>query len=252
MIDFALLFYPLEQGVEALRLGRDLAAAASRDITVFTVAVNAPPEEFVPEEHRFQPGYAVLLAGFGSDDEHAGLCQRARSAVTPLFEHVDRISYLGLQQMLDEANAWGLYCYEKGCNLDELTDEAIAVIVEHVTRKNSPLTYVALIPFDGAYQDVGPDDTASSIPRWGYGVYAIGLTKTREELPAEREWVRSFWQALQPHAQGIGSYVNAMVELDEDRIRASYGQSKYARLAEIKRRYDPDNLFHLNANIKPA
>ena len=64
--------------------------------------------------------------------------------------------------------------------------------------------------------------------------------------------MRSFWQALQPHAHGIGSYVNAMVELEEDRIRASYGPAKYARLAEIKRRYDPDNLFHLNANIKPA
>ena len=64
--------------------------------------------------------------------------------------------------------------------------------------------------------------------------------------------MRSFWQALQPHASGIGSYVNSMVELDEDRIRASYGPTTYARLAEIKRRYDPDNLFHLNANIKPA
>jgi FAD/FMN-containing dehydrogenase len=252
LIDFGLLFYPLEQGVDALRLGRELAAEASRDTTVFTVAVNAPPEEFVPKEHRFQPGYAVLLAGFGSGDEHARLCQRARSAVTPLFEHVDQIPYVGLQQMLDEANAWGLYCYDKGCNLDELTDEAIAVIVEHVPRKNSPLTYVAFIPFGGAYQDVGPDDTAFGGPRSGYGVYAIGLTETREQLPAERDWVRSFWQALQPHAHGIGGYVNTMIELDEDRIRASYGPTKYARLAEIKRRYDPDNLFHLNPNIKPA
>ncbi len=252
LIDFAHLFYPLEQGVEALRLGRELAAAASRDTTVFTVAVNAPPEDFVPEEHRFQPGYAVVLAGFGSGDEHARLCQRARSAVTPLFELVDRIPYVGLQQMLDEANAWGLYCYDKACHLDELTDEAIAVIVEQIPRKNSPLTYVALIPFDGAYQDVGPDGTAFSAPRSGYEVLAVGLTTTREQLPEERDWVRSFWQALQPHSHGIGSYVNVMAEFEEDRIRASYGPANYARLAEIKRRYDPDNLFHLNANIKPA
>jgi FAD/FMN-containing dehydrogenase len=252
MIDFAMLFYPLEQGVEALRIGREVAAAASRDTTVFIVAVNAPPEEFVPEEHRFQPGYAVLLAGFGSGDEHARLCQRTRSATTPLFEHVDRIPYVGLQQMLDEANAWGLYSYDKACNLDELTDEAIAVIAEQIPQKTSPLSYVAFIPFGGAYQDVGPDDTAFGGPRTGYGVYAIALTKTREQLPAERDWARSLWQALQPHAQGIGSYVNTMIELEEDRIRASYGPTKYARLAEIKRRYDPDNLFHLNPNIKPA
>ena len=140
----------------------------------------------------------------------------------------------------------------EGLQLEELTDEAIADIVEQVSRKNSPLTYVAFIPFGGAYEDVGADDTAFGGPRSGYGVYAIGLTETPEQLPAERDWVRSFWQALQPHASGIGTYVNTMVELDEDRIRASYGPNKYARLAEIKRRYDPDNLFHLNANIKPA
>jgi FAD/FMN-containing dehydrogenase len=252
MIDFGLLFYPLEQGVEALRLGREVAAAASRDTTVIMVAVNAPPEGFVPEEHRFQPGYAVLLAGFGSGDEHERLCQRVRSGAPPLFEQVGQIPYVGLQRMLDEANAWGLYCYEKACHLDELTDEAIAAIAEQVPLKNSPLTYVVLVPFDGAYQDVDPDDTAFGSPRSGYGVYAIGLTTTREQLPAERHWVRSFWQALQPHAHGIVGYVNAMVELDEDRIRASYGPTKYARLAEIKRRYDPGNLFRLNANIKPA
>jgi FAD/FMN-containing dehydrogenase len=252
VIDFGLLFYPLEQGVETLRVGREVAAAASRDVTVFTVALNAPPAEFVPEEHRFRPGYAVLLAGFGDDDEHARLCAQVRTGATPLVEHVDRIPYLALQQMLDEANAWGLYNYEKAIYLDGLTDEVIAVAVEQVASKTSPLSYVLFQPTGGAYADLGPDDTAFGGPRTGYGVYAIGLTRTREELPAEREWIRSLWQALLPHARGIGSYVNAMVELEPDRIRASYGPAKYSRLAEIKHRYDPDNLFHLNANIPPS
>ena len=219
---------------------------------MFIVAVNAPPAEFVPEEHRFQPGYAVLLAGFGGDDEHAGLCQRARSAVTPLFELVDRMPYVGCSRCSTRRTPGACTATRRPCYLEELTDEAIAVIVEQIPRKNSPLSFVAFLPFGGAYQDVGADDTAFGGPRSGYGVYAIGLTETREQLPAERAWVRSFWQALQPHARGIGSYVNTMVELDEDRVRASYGPAKYARLAAIKRRYDPDNLFHLNANIKPA
>ena len=122
--------------------------------------------------------------------------------------------------------------------------QAIAVAVEQVASKPSPLSYVLFQPTGGAYADLGPDDTAFGGPRTGYGVYAIGLTRTREELPAEREWIRSLWQALLPHARGIGSYVTAMVELEPDRIRASYGPAKYARLAEIKHRYDPDNLFH--------
>jgi FAD/FMN-containing dehydrogenase len=69
---------------------------------------------------------------------------------------------------------------------------------------------------------------------------------------AERAWVRDFWNAMRPHATGAGGYVNFMSEVDEDRVRASYGAAKYQRLARIKAEYDPDNVFHLNANIRPA
>jgi hypothetical protein len=81
------------------------------------------------------PATCAQRPGFGSGDEHARLCQRASSAVAPLFEHIDRLPYVGLQQMLDEKNAWGQYSYDKACHLDELTDEAIAVIIEHVAGR---------------------------------------------------------------------------------------------------------------------
>lgn len=74
---------------------------------------------------------------------------------------------------------------------------------------------------------------------------------TPELYETERSWVRSFWSALVPHAVGVGSYVNFMTDPDEDRVRAAYGP-KYERLAAIKTKYDPDNVFHLNANIRPA
>jgi FAD/FMN-containing dehydrogenase len=73
-----------------------------------------------------------------------------------------------------------------------------------------------------------------------------------ELLATDREWVRGFWEALRPIAGGSGGYVNFMVEADSDRIRATYGADKYDRLARIKAQYDPDNVFHLNANIPPA
>jgi hypothetical protein len=69
---------------------------------------------------------------------------------------------------------------------------------------------------------------------------------------ADRNWVRNFWEAMRPVAMGSGGYVNFMVEADEDRVRASYGEAKYQRLARIKSTFDPENLFSLNVNIKPA
>ena len=97
------------------------------------------------------------------------------------------------------------------------------------------------------------DDTAFSggrSPR--FAVFIVAVCLTPDLLAADRAWARSFWEALRPHSLGSGSYVNAMTEFDDDRVRAAYGPAKYQRLAAIKKKYDPQNLFHHNANIHPA
>jgi FAD/FMN-containing dehydrogenase len=83
-------------------------------------------------------------------------------------------------------------------------------------------------------------------------VFIIATCPTPQLLAADRAWARSFWEALRPHSMGAGSYVNAMTEFEADRVRAAYGPAKYQRLATIKAKYDPQNLFHHNANIEPA
>jgi FAD/FMN-containing dehydrogenase len=252
LVDFGLFFFDLAHGAEALRLGRELAAAASRDVTVLLAVLTAPPAPFVPEQYHFQPGCVVLVAGFGDHDEPARIAARIRESVPPLFESVSPMTYIELQQMLDETNAWGVRCYEKCIYLDELSDDAIAVINQHASGTSTPLSHAVIFPIDGAYQDVGVDDTAWGGSRSGYVVFIIGLATTPDLLDAERSWVRSLWQGLRPYATGIGGYVNSLAQGEEDRVRASYGPAKYQRLAEIKAIYDPDNIFHRNANIKPA
>ncbi len=124
---------------------------------------------------------------------------------------------------------------------------------EQLPAKKSPLSVLLFYRLDGAYSQVPEDATAFSggrSPR--YAVFIIGICPVPELLEAERAWVRSFWEALRPHSIDIGSYVNALSDVDEDRLRASYGPKKYERLAAIKRTYDPDNVFHRNATIKPA
>ena len=162
--------------------------------------------------------------------------------------------YVELQKLLDQANAWGSYSYEKGTYVEDLSDEVIAVVTEHVPRKPSPMSALLFYRLDGAYCRVADDETAFSggrSPR--YGTFIIGLVPEPGLLPAERGWVRDLWEALRPHAIGSGDgYINGTAEFGDDRVRGSYGTAKYERLARIKAEYDPDNVFHLNANIRPA
>ena len=124
--------------------------------------LNAPPAPFVPEQHHFRPGYALLVTGFGSAEGHAGIAARIRQAVPPLFELVTPMPYLELQQLLDEASAWGQFGYEKSCYVEGLSDDAIAVITDQLPRKSSPPSVLLVYRLDGAYSQIGDDDTAFS------------------------------------------------------------------------------------------
>ena len=253
LIEFGLFFWGIDQGAEVLRIAREVIATLPRDLNAVIAGLNAPPAPFVPEQHQFRPGYALLITGFGSAEEHAAAAARIREALPPLFEFVTPMPYVELQQLLDEANAWGLFGYEKGCYLAGLSDDAIAVISDQLPRKRSPLSNLLFYRLDGGYSEVADAETSFSggrSPR--YAIFIVALAATRELLAADRRWVRSFWEALRPYALGIGSYVNGMAEFEEDRVRAAYGAAKYQRLAKIKADYDPENVFHHNANIKPA
>jgi FAD/FMN-containing dehydrogenase len=253
MVDLGLFFWPLEQGTEALRLAREVVAAMPADVNAVVGAVNAPPAPFVPEQYHFTPGYVLLLTGFGAPG-HAEIVEEIRRRLPPLFDLVTPMPYVGLQQMLDEANAWGSYCYEKGTYVEDLSDEVIEVLTSRVPAKTSPMSLLLMYRLDGAYSAVGDDTTSFSggrSPR--FGVFVVGVAPDAAGLRAEQRWVADLWEALRPHAVGSGDgYLNSTSDYHGDRVRGSYGPRKYDRLALIKAAYDPDNLFHVNANVVPA
>ncbi len=254
MVNIALFFWPLARGYEALRVSRDFIETLPDETAGFiAAALSAPPAPFVPEQHRLQPGHALLIAGFGSAEHHAAVVAPIRKALPPLFELVTPIPYVGLQQMFNDSAPWGLWGYEKALYLDELSDAAIAVIAAHAPKKQSPLSFCPTFALTGAYREQRDADTAFGGSRSANYIFNIaGHGPTRELYEAERAWVRDFWDAMRPHASSSGSYVNFMADVDEDRVRSAYGAQKYERLARIKAEYDPRNVFHLNANIRPA
>jgi Berberine and berberine like/FAD binding domain len=253
-VRFALFFWGLDQGPQALRLARDVTGALPADVNAVIAAVNAPTEPFVPPRHRLAPGYALLVAGFGAEREHARLVTQIRDTLPPLFDLVTEMPYVELQKLLDGANPWGLRSYDKSAYIEDLSEPVIETVTAHVPRKNSPMSALLFYRLDGAYSQVSDDATAfggGRSPR--YGVFIVGLAPDAGLYVADSLWVRGLWQALRAHAIDDGDgYINASAEHSGEAIRGSYGRAKYERLATIKAEYDPGNLFHLNANIVPS
>jgi FAD/FMN-containing dehydrogenase len=253
LVQLGLFFWGADKGAEALRFSREFIKTLPEDVATFIAGLSAPPAPFVPEQHRFAPGFALVIVSFGSPEEHDRLVRPVRETLPPLFDLITPIPYLQLQQMFDEGNPWGILGYEKALYLDDLTDDAIEVLAERLPQKASPLSFTPIFKLGGAYGSVGDDETAFGGSRsGGFAVNIAAICPAPELLEADRPWVRSFWEALVPYASGAGSYVNFMSEYEENRVRSAYGAAKYDRLARIKADYDPDNVFHLNANIKPA
>ena len=257
LVQLGLFFAALENGTKALKFCRDYVdSLPDKATSLIAIGVSAPPEPFVPEEHRFKNGHALIVVGFGSPEDHARVIAPVREGMKPLFELVTPIPFVALQQMLNESSHWGTLAYEKALYLDALSDASIAVIAEHAPKKKSPLSFLPTFRLDGKYLARSDADSAFGGRRSGGYVLNIAAHappgSPRDLYEADRAWVRSFWDAMRPHATGSGSYINFMADVEEDRVKAAYGPQKYARLARIKRAWDPDNVFHLNVNIKPA
>ncbi|HET6709811.1 FAD-binding oxidoreductase [Amycolatopsis sp.] len=253
IVHLGLFFYGLEDGVAALRHARELLRTLPRETGVLVAGLNAPPAPFVPDAHHFRPGYAVLIAGFDGEEQHAEAVAAARSGPAPLFEFVSPIPYVELQRMIDGAAPWGILAYEKAAYADAFTDEVIEVIADFLPRKTSPLSIMPIFAMRGAFTEVADDATAFGGPRRESILINIdSLAAEPEPYAVDRAWVREFWEALVPFSSNSAGYVNFMVEYEADRVRMSYGPEKYARLARIKEAYGPRNVFHHNANIPPA
>lgn len=251
LVHIGLFLFSPDQGGNLFRFAREFVRDLPDECGVFLAGLSAPPEPFVPTELHFAPAYALVVVGFGDDVAHAALIAPIKEALTPIVELVTPIPYVALQQMFDAAAPWGLHSYEKAVYLDELTDDAIEVILQHQAMKMSPLSFVPIFVLGGAYRRADGDSTAFGGSRdIRYVVNISASTPSADDYEAERAWARAYWSALVEHAVGVGGYVNFMTDYEEDRVRNAYG-TKYDRLQAVKTAYDPDNVFHLNANIVP-
>jgi FAD/FMN-containing dehydrogenase len=252
LVHLGLFFWEAKDGIQALREIRKLLTTLPDDFGVNIQGIAAPDLPVVPPEHQGKQGIALILVSFDSAEQLEGVAGEMRSRFAPLFDFMTPIPYVEVQKLADELAPWGSFAYEKAVYLDELSDDAIEVILEHLAREHSSYASLGIYALGTVYRQVRNEDTAFGGSR--SAAFIVGIETacpTPEILAGDRAWVRACWDDLVRHSAGVGSYVNFMAEFEEDRVRASYGTEKYERLALIKAKYDPENILHVNANIKP-
>jgi FAD/FMN-containing dehydrogenase len=246
-----LQMFPIERAHEVVRGWRDCAEAAPDELALACVIVTAPLEPFVPAELHGKPviGVAALYVG---DPEQGAQAVQPLKDLRPVVDLVGPMPYTAFQASLDPLAPWGVRSYARGEYMRQLGDEAIDTFLARgveLTERGAPLTQMVIFRVGQAIAAV-PDDAAAFFHRdAGYILHPI-LAWTDsvddEELIAAG---RAFCDAMRPHSTG-GSYLNFTPE--HDRVRDGYGEQKYARLVELKDRYDPANMFRLNQNIRPS
>ncbi|RSM92580.1 oxidoreductase [Streptomyces sp. WAC 01325] len=240
-------FFPLDADV--IRRYRELVAEADERLgAVFLVGLG-PPVPFLPERWHGRPVCGMVTCWTGPQDEDDRIRERVAALGPVLGRHLERMPYPVINTLFDDLVPAGLYHYWKGSFTQSLPDGVVDTLVEYGASTPSIQSVTVVFPIDGACHRVGPQETAFSYRDADYAIALSPTLPTREDCEAQKDWVRAYHQGLEPHSLE-GGYVNFMDADDQDRVRANY-RTNYDRLRDLKRRYDPGNLFRLNHNIAP-
>jgi FAD/FMN-containing dehydrogenase len=236
-----LIVYPRDQAGAVLRHYRNFMATAPEDLTVYAAIVSTPDG---------QPAIAVIPCYCGDTAEGARVLAPLRSFGMPLMDTVQPLSFTQMQKILDSAFPDGMRNYWKSHFLKDFSDGVIDLLVEHSNRMRSPFSAVVVEFYAGATGRVGNAESAFAQRQAEYDIGFMAQWRDPAEDQEHMAWARNTWEAMRPFSSG-GYLLNFLSEESPDVIRAAFG-ANYERLSELKRRYDPENFFSLNQNIKVA
>jgi FAD/FMN-containing dehydrogenase len=250
MIYAGAILYPLEQAGKIMRFYRDFIKSAPRELSAFFAFMIVPPAPPFPEPLHMRTLCGIVCAYCGDPSKGPAVTKPLVEVGPPLFHFVGPMPYPVLQTMFDGLLPPGLHHYWKADFVSDLTDEIIDEHIKHGPAVPTIHSVMHIYPLDGAVHDVAPDQTAFTYRNVRFVHIIAAVSPEPSPMPAYREWVREYWTALHRFSAG-GAYVNFLMDEGEDRILGSYKEN-YKRLAAIKAKYDPANLFCVNQNIKPA
>ena len=245
-----LVLWPLDDGPRVARLYRDWASSAPDELTTALLLRRAPAVDLVPEWLHGQPVVGVVCCWAGPLDRGEKILEPMRRFGSSAVDLTAPRAFVDHQALLDPSFPPGIWVHSKATDVRSLSDDVLNVLLDHAGRVTSPRSAIIAWQLGGAVARVGQLDTPFGGRSSGYLVDIVGVTESAEGFEQERDWARDCWSALAPHHAGV--YVNWLMEEGERRVREAYGEPRYERLQAVKRRYDPENVFRLNQNIRPA
>ena len=242
-----LLVFPLEAAGDAISTYREIVEEGPDELATAAVLLNAPAEEFVPEHLHGRPVLGIVVSYSGDPGKGLDVVAPLKR-LRPAVDLVAPMPYRALQAMLDPMSPHGWRNYWRGLHLTGLSDDLLQTYLRFPPEGLAPMTFLILFQHGGAVRRVDDDATAFSHRDATFMLHPIACWRDPADDDRHLAWVNAVTEAIQPFGTG-GVYLNFMA--DEDRVPAGYGAGKYERLVDLKRKYDPDNVFRFNQNIKP-
>ena len=245
-----LAIWPIERAPQVMRAWRDYVDGAPDELSTACAILTAPPEEFVPGHLRGQVVLAVVAMYVGDPEKGATVIQPLKD-LGPAVDLIQPMPYTAFQAIIDPMAPKGFRSYWRGEYLKGLDDEAIDTFIRHgseLAAAGKPLSQMIIFRIGQGVAATAEDATAFSHRDANYLFHPISMWQQPADDDRLISASRAFCSAMRPFSTG-GAYLNFT---PEDRVRDAYGDAKYARLLALKDRYDPDNLFRLNQNIRPS
>ncbi|MEE3851538.1 FAD-binding oxidoreductase [Gordonia sp. LSe1-13] len=244
------VLYDIADADEVFGWYREILPSLPDELNGWIGVLEVPSAAPFPEELWRRRVCGIVWCYSGSRADADEILRPVREFGSPLLSGVAPMPYRMLQQAFDGLLPSGLQWYWKADIYEEITDDAIAVHRRFGEDIPTPLSTMHLYPISGAAARVPEDATAFAYRRGGWNGVIAGIDPSPANLPRISAWAREYWEQLHPTSAG-GGYVNMMMDEGDERVRAAY-RGNYERLAQVKHRYDPTNLFRLNQNIAPG
>lgn len=240
--------WPVEKTEEIMEWYHGFIHNTTEDFNGFVTTMVIPGAPFPDHLHNKQ-FCGIVWCYVGEPEKFDALFQEVRD-MSPLFEHVGEMPYPSIQSLFDDMMVPGMQWYWRGDYFKDLDERARAVHLKFGSKIPTPLSQMHLYPVSGAASRVGQEDTPWAYRNANYVGVIVGVDPNPENAKKITNWCKDYWEALHPYSLG-GSYSNFLMEEGQERVKASF-KHNYKRLSQIKKRYDPDNLFRVNQNIKPS